>query len=135
MSWVVSAMKISCLLNRTDSLIQITIREKFKDCTVLTIAHRLNTIMDSDRCWLFESNCSFSLTYSIHGIGITLIVRFWSSKEFDEPAVLLQNPKSLFYGLVEQTGTLEAGFLTEMAKQVNKIKHNDTCLLIWIILF
>ncbi|XP_060724517.1 multidrug resistance-associated protein 4 isoform X3 [Tachysurus vachellii] len=81
---------------RTDDLIQKTIREKFQDCTVLTIAHRLNTIIDSDRILVLDGG-------RIH--------------EYDEPHVLLQNKDGIFYKMVQQTGKAEAGSLIQLAKQ------------------
>lgn len=81
---------------RTDELIQKTIRDKFKECTVLTIAHRLNTIIDSDRIMVLDAG-------RIH--------------EYDEPHVLLQNQEGLFYKMVQQTGKAEAASLKHLANQ------------------
>ncbi|XP_017782317.1 PREDICTED: multidrug resistance-associated protein 1 isoform X1 [Nicrophorus vespilloides] len=67
----------------TDDLIQRTIRTEFKDCTVLTIAHRLNTIMDSDRVIVLDKG--------------TIV-------EFDSPPRLLQNRGSIFYSMCRDAG-------------------------------
>ncbi|KAG1678222.1 Multidrug resistance-associated protein 1 [Nymphon striatum] len=66
----------------TDDLIQETIRKEFYDCTILTIAHRLNTIMDSTRVLVLDQ-------------GLLA--------EFDSPANLLQNNKSIFYGMARDS--------------------------------
>uniref|UniRef100_A0A667ZFE2 Cystic fibrosis transmembrane conductance regulator n=1 Tax=Myripristis murdjan TaxID=586833 RepID=A0A667ZFE2_9TELE len=88
---------------RTDELIQQTIREKFRECTVLTIAHRLNTIIDSDRILVLDAG-------QIHA--------------YDEPYTLLQDPDGIFYKMVQQTGKQEAAALLEAAKQAKSHKHN-----------
>lgn len=65
----------------TDKQIQETIRNSFKQSTVLTIAHRVRTIMDSDRV-------------IVMGEGKVL--------EFDTPEALLSDKESHFYRLVHQ---------------------------------
>ncbi|XP_046361919.2 multidrug resistance-associated protein 1-like [Haliotis rufescens] len=67
----------------TDDLIQQTIRSEFKDCTVLTIAHRLNTVMDYDRILVLDNGCVC---------------------EFDTPSSLLQQPDSIFYNMAKAAG-------------------------------
>ncbi|KAF9570989.1 Multidrug resistance-associated protein 1 [Mortierella alpina] len=67
----------------TDELIQRTIRAEFKDRTILTIAHRIKTVMDSDKILVLERG---------------------RVQEFDSPKRLLASRESLFYRLAHQAG-------------------------------
>ncbi|XP_056634781.1 putative uncharacterized protein DDB_G0282133 [Diorhabda sublineata] len=91
---------------RTDSLIQATIRKAFKDCTVLTIAHRLNTIMDSDK---------------------VLVMSFGNMVEFDHPHKLLQIEDGYFHKLVMETSPTMAQELKNTAQKAYQkyITDND----------
>jgi ABC-type multidrug transport system ATPase subunit len=101
----------------TDKLLQKMIRDCFKECTVLTIAHRLNTIADSDRVMVLDDG---------HLV------------EFDSPAALLQKPlqkqfeetgdrsgdsqkrsSPSFRAMVEATGAASAELISKAACQAS----------------
>jgi ABC-type multidrug transport system fused ATPase/permease subunit len=67
----------------TDTLIQRTIRAEFAHCTVLTIAHRLNTIMDSSRILVLDQG---------------------KVSEFDTPQRLFANRSSAFFSMAREAG-------------------------------
>ncbi|KAK1296416.1 ABC transporter C family member 3 [Acorus calamus] len=74
----------------TDSLIQKTLRQQFSDCTVITIAHRITSVLDNDMVLLLEN-------------GKIL--------EYDAPSNLLENKSSAFAKLVaEYTVTSSSSF-------------------------
>lgn len=65
----------------TDKIIQQTIREQFKDRTILTIAHRLDTVMDCDYIMVLSKG---------------------EMVEFASPQELLANDQSVFYSMVKE---------------------------------
>ncbi|CAK9815097.1 Probable multidrug resistance-associated protein lethal(2)03659 [Anthophora plagiata] len=89
---------------QTDALIQHTIRKKFAKCTVLTIAHRLNTIMDSDKVLVMDKG---------------------RMAEYDHPHILLQNSYSQFTSLVKETDRAMYDQLVKVAKQSYIAKHGE----------
>ncbi|GME79464.1 unnamed protein product [[Candida] boidinii] len=70
---------------QTDKFIQETIRTSFKDKTIITIAHRIDTVMNSDRILVLDKG---------------------KIEEFDSPSVLLKNKEGLFYKLCQNGGYL-----------------------------
>ncbi|XP_025422003.1 probable multidrug resistance-associated protein lethal(2)03659 isoform X2 [Sipha flava] len=87
---------------KTDTLIQRTIRNKFRSCTVLTIAHRLNTVMDSDK---------------------VLVMNSGEIVEFDHPYNLLQKKRGFLYQMVKETGQDTSYMLHSVAAENYKIIH------------
>jgi len=83
--------------HKTDALIQKSLRTQFNDCTVLTIAHRLHTIMDADKVLVLDAG---NLT------------------EFDSPINLLAKNSGVFKSMVDGTG--DRGALYDMASATPK---------------
>ena len=77
----------------TDALLQTMLRNNFRESTVLTIAHRLNTIMDSDRIMVLDKG---------------------QIVEFDTPKNLLKKD-TIFRSMVEATGPETSEYLKAIA--------------------
>ncbi|CAM0878903.1 unnamed protein product [Alopecurus aequalis] len=69
---------------KTDSLIQKTLQRQFAECTVITVAHRITSVIDSDKVILLDNG---------------------EIAEHDSPTKLLEDSSSLFSKLVSEYGT------------------------------
>ena len=111
---------------KTDAIIQSTLRSQFdKNVSVITIAHRLQTIMDADKIVCSSSNpflkqeliifihCRWSLITVaswVHFPRTTYQLLIMFQVEFDKPADLLKREKSVLLSMVEGSGEKETLF-------------------------
>jgi ABC-type multidrug transport system fused ATPase/permease subunit len=79
----------------TNAAVQQVLQDHFSHRTIFTIAHRLDTIIDSDRI---------------------LVVNAGVVAEYDRPDRLLENPDSLFYELCQNTGKAQFEVLAAKAR-------------------
>lgn len=78
----------------TDELVQKTLRSSFAQATILTIAHRINTIIDNDKIVVLSEG---------------------EVAEHNTPANLLANPDSIFSSMAAELGPAAAAKLRELA--------------------
>ena len=90
----------------TDKLIQDAIKQNFADLTVLTIAHRLNTIMESDKILVMDAG---------HVV------------EFAPPLALLERKDGYFHNLLKETGPDSFAKLTKIAQNKTGTSSKDDC--------
>lgn len=90
----------------TDNLIQKTIREETDGCTVLTVAHRIPTVVDNDLVLVlgegkkrYVSVCYIVLLFVVSLVMVSLF-DVGKVVEYDSPAQLLGDRNSAFSGLV-----------------------------------
>ncbi|XP_034841111.1 ATP-binding cassette sub-family C member 4-like [Maniola hyperantus] len=90
----------------TDALIQKSIRKHFSDCTVVTVAHRLHTVADSDRVVVMEAG---------------------QIVECGHPHDLLQKEDGHFIRMVKQLGSASEQSLRDQARNayMQHIKYVD----------
>lgn len=77
----------SSIDDETDKLIQSTIRSKFSHCTILTIAHRLETVIESDKILVMDNG---------------------SLEEFGHPHSLIEKENGSFRSIVALSGKMES---------------------------
>ena len=85
--------------NETDRLIQETVKTKFQGCTLLIIAHRLRTVIDSDKI---------------------LVVDKGMCKEFGTSADLFNNEESMLRNILYHTGAEESQYLIDQIRKKSR---------------